>query len=465
VRILSAAAFLGIAIAVQAQEPQPRAPLRTQGQVPNREAPAPARGQVPAPQETRQPQRIVLVDRIVAVVGREVVTASELAERRDLAERQLRGQGTPLPERSILERQLLERLILDKAQLQLAKENGIRVEEIQLDRALERIAESNNMTLSAFRQALEKDGVPFAKFREEVNQQIQMQRLREREVDDRIEVSDSEIDQFLESSRTSGGARSEFNLAHVLVRLPEQASPEQIEQARSKAEKARAESASGADFAKLAASYSDAPDAMQGGNMGWRGEDRLPEIFTGALKSLRPGDTSPVLRSPGGFHVIKLIQRRGADEGIQVEQTHARHILVKTSEVTSEADARRRLADLRQRIVTGGADFAELARLNSADGSASRGGDLDWLFPGDTVPEFERVMNTLKPGEISQPFNSSFGWHLVQVLERRAAGLTQERRRTQARQALKERKSDEAFQDWLRQLRDRTYVEMRLEDR
>jgi peptidyl-prolyl cis-trans isomerase SurA len=448
-RILFAVALLCISGFAQAQ-----APSQTQTQ-----------GQVPAPRAARQPQRVVLVDRIVAVVGREVVTASELAERRELAERQLQRQGTPLPERSILERQILERLILDKAQLQLARENGIRVEEIQLDRALERIAENNKVTLSAFRQTLEKDGVPFEKFRDEVRQQIQMQRLREREVDDRIDVSDGEIDQFLAESKSSSGSRSEYNLAHVLVRLPEQASPEQIDQARKKAEKARGESVSGADFAKIAASYSDAPDALQGGKLGWRAEDRLPEIFAGAVKSLRPGETSPVLRSPGGFHVVKLVERRGAEEGAPVEQTHARHILVRTNEVVSEADARRRLTDLRERIVTGGADFAELARLHSADGSASRGGDLDWLFPGDTVPEFERVMNALKAGEISQPVKSPFGWHLVQVLERRVAGLTQDRRRMQARQALKERKADDAFQEWLRQLRDRTYVEMRLEDR
>ena len=423
--IVSAIAVLGLAVAAQAQEP-----LRTQGQIPGRNTPAQTQGQVPAPRAARQAQRIELVDRIVAVVGREVVTSSELAERRAMAERQLRGQGTPLPERSILERQILERLILDKAQLQLAKESGIRVEEVQLDRALERIAENNKMTLSAFRQTLEKDGVPFEKFRYEVRQQIQLQRLREREVDDRIEVSDSEIDQ-----------------------------------ARRKAEQARAESLSGADFAKIAATYSDAADALQGGSMGWRAENRLPELFAGAVKSLRPGQTSPVLRSPGGFHVIRLMEQRGAQEGAPVEQTRARHILVRTSEVVSEADARRRLADLRERIVAGGADFAELARLHSADGSASRGGDLDWLLPGDTVPEFERAMNGLKPGEISQPFKSTFGWHLVQVLERRSAGLTQERRRMQARLALKERKADDAFQDWLRQLRDRTYVEMRLEDR
>ncbi|HUN69600.1 MAG TPA: peptidylprolyl isomerase [Burkholderiales bacterium] len=422
-------------------------------------------GQVPVPrQAARQPQRVVLVDRVVAVVGREVVTASELNERREFAERQLQRQGTPLPERGVLERQILERLIMDKAQLQLARENGIRVEEIQLDRALERIAENNRMTLTALRQSLEKDGVSFEKFRNEVREQIQMQRLREREVDDRIEVSESEIDTFL-AEATGAGSRNEYNLVHVLVRVPEQASPEQIDVARKKAEKARAEAAAGADFAKVAASYSDAPDALQGGMLGWRAEDRLPEIFAAAVKGMKPGETSAVLRSAGGFHVVKLIERRGAETGAQVEQTHARHILIRTGETVSEADARRRLADLRERIVTGGADFAELAKLHSVDGSAARGGDLDWLLPGDTVPDFERVMNSLKPGEVSQPFKSPFGWHLVQVLERRTAPLAQDRRRLQARQALKERKSDEAYQEWLRQLRDRTYVEMRLEDR
>jgi peptidyl-prolyl cis-trans isomerase SurA len=456
-RVLFAVAVLCVAGYALAQAPsRPQTPAQT---------PTQTQGQVPAPRAARQAQRIVLVDRIVAVVGREVITASELTGRREVTERQLQRQGTPLPERGILERQILERLIIDKAQLQLAADNGIRVEEGQLDRALERIAENNNMSLSAFRQFLEKDGVPFDKFRDEVRQQILIQRLREREVDERIDVSDSEIDQFLDDSKASSGSRSEYNLAHVLVRVPEQASPEQIEQARQKAEKARGESASGADFAKVAASYSDAPDALQGGGMGWRAEDRLPEIFAGAVKLLRPGQTSPVLRSPGGFHVVKLLERRGTGEGAPVEQTRVRHILVRTSEVTSEADARRRLADLRERIVTGGADFAELARLHSADGSASRGGDLDWLLPGDTVPDFERAMSALKPGEVSQPFKSPFGWHLVQVLERRAAALTQDRRRLQARLALKERKADEAFQEWLRQLRDRTYVEMRLEDR
>jgi peptidyl-prolyl cis-trans isomerase SurA len=425
----------------------------------------PRPGQAPGEAQPRQPGRIVLVDRIVAVVGKEVVTMSELADRREFAERQLQRQGTPLPERSLLERQILERIIVDKAQLQMARDSGIRIEEAQLDRALERVAEQNRMSLTQFREALEKDGVQFARFREEVREQIQMQRLREREVDDRIEISDAEIDQFLADQKTGGATRSEYLLAHVLVRLPEQASPEQLDAARKKAEKARAEAVSGVDFAKIAASYSDAPDALQGGAMGWRAEDRLPELFAGAARGMKPGQVSEVLRSPGGFHVVKLVERRGADEGAPVQQTRARHILIRTSEVVSEADAQRRLRDLRERIVTGGANFAELARAHSADGSASRGGDLDWLLPGDTVPDFERAMNALKVGEVSEPVKSPFGWHLIQVTERRSAGLSQDRRRLQARQAIKERKSDDAYQDWLRLLRDRTYVELRLEDR
>lgn len=412
-----------------------------------------------------QAQRVDLVDRIVAVVNKEVVTASELQERVGFAERELSRQGTPLPDRKLLERQVLERLILDKAQLQLAAEGSIRIDNLQLDRAIERIAENNNLTLATFRQAIERDGVQFDRFREEVRRQIVLQRLREREVDERIEVSETEIDLYLEENKSAGAERVEYNVANILVRLPEQASPERIAQARSRAEKARDEARAGGDFARLAASYSDGPDALQGGLMGWRAAERLPELFSATLQTMKPGEVSDVLRSPGGFHVLRLLDRRGAGAGRSVVQTLARHILIKTSEVVSEAEARRRLTELRERIVTGGADFAEIARLNSADASAAQGGTLGWIFPGDTVPEFERAMDALKPGEISQPVKSPFGWHLVQVLERRTGGLPAERLRFLARQALRERKSDEAYQDWLRQLRDRTYVEIRLEDK
>jgi len=248
------------------------------------------------------------------------------------------------------------------------------------------------------------------------------------------------------------------------VRIPEQASPERIEAPRARADKALAEARSGLDFASVAASYSDAPDAISGGALGWRSHERLPELFADALKDMQPGQVSELLRSPAGFHVVKLLGRRGAGEAAPVAQTHARHILVKTNEVVSEDDARRRLATLRERIVAG-ADFAGLARLNSEDGTAARGGDLGWVYPGDTVPEFERAMNALAPGEISPPVRTPFGFHLIQVLERRTADMSAERQRLQARQALRERKADEAYQDWLRQLRDRTYVDLRLDER
>ena len=413
-------------------------------------------------------QRISLVDRIVAVVNSEVVTNSELLERVLVAERQMKQRNTPVPEPRLLERQVLERLILEKAQLQMAKETGLRVDEVQLDRTLARIAENNKMTLSAFRQTLERDGIQFERFRDEIRSEIMVTRLREREVEDKIQISDSEIDLYIAENEGPGASLGdvEYNIAHVLIRLPEQATPDSIQAARGRAEKVIAEANAGSDFAKLAASYSDAPDALAGGQMGWRSHDRLPELFSEALKDLRPGGLSQVLRSPAGFHVLKLVERRGgagALVGAPVRQTRARHILVKTSEVVSENEAQRKLASLRDRIA-GGADFAEMARANSEDSSAPRGGDLDWIYPGDTVPEFERAMDGLKPGEISEPVKSVFGYHLIQVIERRVADVSAERRRQLARQALRERRADEAYQDWLRQLRDRTYVEIRLED-
>lgn len=409
-------------------------------------------------------QSASLVDRIVAVVNKEVITLSELNEAVAAAERQLRRQGTSAPERPVLERQLLERLILEKAQLQMARDSGIRVDELQLDRAVQRVAQNNNMTLTDFRRVLERDGVPFDAWREDLREQILLSRLREREVDDKVQVSDSEIDLFIEEMK-SQPERAEYNVSHILVRIPEQASPERIEAARARADKALAEARSGADFAAVAASYSDAPDAMSGGALGWRSHERLPELFAGVLARMKAGEVSEVLRSPAGFHLLKLVERRGLDSGAPLTQTRARHILVRTSEVVSESDARRRLLDLRERILAGGADFAALARVHSDDNSAARGGELDWIYPGDTVPDFERAMQELKPGEISQPVRTPFGYHLIQVLERRSADMSPERRRLQARQALRERKSEEAYQEWLRQLRDQAYVELRLEER
>ena len=411
-------------------------------------------------------QGVFPVDRIVAVVNKEVITATELGEAVAAAQRQLRRQGTPLPERGLLERQMLERLILDKAQVQLARDKGIRVDELQLDRAVQRVAQNNNMSLADFRRALERDKVPFQAWREELREQIVLNRLREREVDDRIQVSDTEIDLFLAEAQAKPDSRVEYQISHILVRVPEQATPERIEAARGRAQKALSEARAGADFASLAASYSDAPDALQGGALGWRSHDRLPELFSGALSAMKPGETSEILRSPAGFHVLRLSERRGAAlDGAPVAQTRLRHILIRSSETMSEGEAMRRLSDLRQRIVGGSADFAEMARVHSGDATAARGGELDWVYPGDTVPDFERAYQELKVGEISQPVRTPFGYHLIQVLERRSADMSPERRRLQARQTLRERKADEAYQEWLRQLRDQSYVELRLEER
>ena len=413
-----------------------------------------------------QAQSAQLVDRIVAVVNKEVITLSELSAAVGSAERQLRRQGTPAPERAVLERQLLERLVIDKAQLQRARDTGIRVDELQLDRAVQRIAENNKMTLADFRRALERDGVAFDAWREDLREQIMVSRLREREVEDKVQVNDTEIDLFLEEIKANP-ARSEYNVSHILVRVPEQATPERITEARARAQKALAEARAGGDFARIAASYSDAPDALEGGNLGWRTHERVPELFSSVLAAMRPGEVSEPLRSPAGFHVLKLNDRRdGGTSAAPVTQTRARHILVRTSEVVSENEARRRLADLRERITNGGADFAALAKAHSDDTtSAARGGELDWIYPGDTVPDFERALQELQPGELSQPVKTPFGYHLIQVLERRKSELSPERRRLDARKLLRDRKAEEAYQEWLRQLRDQTYVELRLEER
>ena len=305
----------------------------------------------------------------------------------------------------------------------------------------------------------------FNAFRGEVRDQIILTRLREREVDDKIQVSDTEVDLFLEESKAQAGAREEYSVSHILVSLPDQASPERVQSARAKAEKARADAAAGADFASLAASVSDAPDALRGGAIGWRSAERLPELFTSVLLKMKPGDVSPVLRSSAGFHVLKLIGRRGAETSAPVTQTKLRHILIRVTDTVSESEARRRLEGLRERLVSGSADFAALARANSDDSSAARGGELDWVYPGDTVPEFERAYQELKVGEISQPVRTQFGYHLIQVMERRTSDVSPERKRLEARKILRERKSDEAYQQWLRQLRDRTYVDLRLDER
>ncbi len=412
----------------------------------------------------QQPRKIVVLDRIIAVVNDDVITRLDLDERLRFATVQLKQQGTPPPPRDALEKQLLDRMVTDRVQLQLARETGLRVDDGELDKTMQRIAQDNKLTLQQLRAVLEKDGVPFSRFREDIRNEIILARLREREVDNRISVAESEIENFISTQQAQAGRSDEYNLSHILVTVPENASPEQIQSRRSRAEQALEQLRSGADFRQVAASLSEAPDALQGGAMGWRDAARLPTLFVDALKTMAVGGLSPILRSSNGFHVLRLNERRGSTSPVIVRQTHARHILIKTNELVPEAEARRRLASLKERL-DNKADFAELARLHSEDSSGSKGGDLGWLSPGDTVPEFERAMDALEPGQASGPVQSPFGWHLIQVLSRRNEDMSREHQRLEARKALRARKSDESHQEWLRQLRDRAYIEYRLEER
>ncbi len=417
--------------------------------------------------KTRQP---VLVDAIVAVVNSDVITMQELQERMRLIEQRMKRQNVQVPPRELLQKQLLERMIVTRAQMQLARETGIRIDDILLDRAVARIAEQNNLSVQAFRDQLEKEGVSFARFREEVREEITLQRLREREVDNKLQISESEIDNFLAASAGKvDGAQEEINLAQILVRVPENASAQQIAERRKRAEQALEQLKAGTDFAKVAATFSDASDALTGGELGWRNASRLPQLFLDATEKLDDGAIAPMVRSANGFHIIKVVGRRSASmvkqgTGNVVQQTRARHILIKVNQIVSPTEARRKMLELKERLDNKAAKFEDLARMYSNDGSASKGGDLGWIYPGDTVPEFERAMNALQPGQVSQPVESPFGYHLIEVLERKTEEVSRERQRLMARQALREQKLEEAYEDWLRQLRDRAYVEYRLDE-
>jgi peptidyl-prolyl cis-trans isomerase SurA len=407
----------------------------------------------------------VLLDRVVAIVNDEVITQVELDEEMELAERQLNQQKTPLPPRSTLQRQLLERMILSRILQQEARQTGVRVSDQQLNMALDRMAVENKMERDQFQAAMEAEGVDYARFRERIRGEIEIARLREREVENRVNISEAEIDSYLRNAENRMPDKDEeYSVAHILVLVPEGANAEEIRAKREVAENALRQLSEGMDFAQVAASVSDAPDALEGGTLGWRPPSRLPELFLEAVSGMRIGEVSDVLRSANGFHVVKLVDKRGSETKIIVQQTHARHILIRLNEIVSESDALQRLVELKQRMELGGEDFSDLARQHSDDASAAKGGDLGWLSPGDTVPDFERAMNALQPGEVSDPVRSPFGLHLIKVVERRDEDLSQERQRVMAREAIRMRKADSAYQDWIRQQRDRAYVEYRLDE-
>lgn len=405
----------------------------------------------------------VAVDRIVAVVNNSVITQHELQSRVVGFLRQLsvRKPDASPPPRAVLEKQILEQMIRERVLLQMAEETNIRVDAGQLDRIVANIAANNKLGPEEFRKAVEAEGTDFNAFREQIRTEVTITRLREREVENRVSVSEAEIDNYL--ANPAKEINDEYRLAHIQVATPEGASPETLAELKARADKVMAELKAGADFAQTAATYSDAQNALQGGLLDWRSEAQLPSLFVSALKGLQPGQIGELIRSPSGFHILKLVDKRGKDVQYMVKQTRARHILVKTNEVVSDEDAKTRLLQLRERIEHGG-DFAELAKLHSDDLSAAQGGELPWLNPGDTVPEFERTMQALQVNELSQPVRSPFGWHLIQVQERRDQDMTRERQRLEARRAIRERKIEEAADDWVRQARDSAYVEYHLEE-
>lgn len=403
------------------------------------------------------------LDAIAAVVNNDVVLYSELNTAGSRIAQKLRQAGTPLPPQQVLARQVLERLIVQRLQLQRARETGIRVDDRIVNQAIANIASNNDLSLSEFRRALLSQGIDYATFREEVRDKITLERLTQREIDNRITVSEQEIDDFIKTQNALAGSGRELKLSQIVVNIPDAPSADDISKARAKAEQLRQRAVSGTSFTELAVASSDGGNALQGGDLGWNKQAELPSAFAAAVSTLSSGGISQPVRSPGAFHIIKVDAVRGEQRRI-VDQTHVRHILIRVDEQTSAAAARSKLDRLRIRI-QGGEDFAKLAKAQSDDtGSAPKGGDLGWVNPGDLVPQFESAMNQLQPNEISQPFASPFGWHIAQVLERRSQDNTDQFQRNQAREAIAARKADEELDAWLRRLRDEAYVDIRLGD-
>jgi peptidyl-prolyl cis-trans isomerase SurA len=400
------------------------------------------------------------IDHIVALVDDAVILQSELDEMLDNVKRQLQQQDGQLPPDDVLRKQVLERLIMMRLQLQFAERTGIRIDEEKLNAALSSIAQQNNLSLGDFRLTLEREGFNFAHFRENIRDQMIISQLQQRQVNSLVTVSDQEVDNFLANAKLQGDIGAEYHLAHILIAMPEGASTEQAEAAHSKAQRVLDELRGGADFQKMAVSVSDAQQALEGGDLGWRSVAQIPAMFVEVVTHMKPGEVSDLVRSPSGFHIIKLLDNRGLDKH-SVKQTHARHILIRTNDLVSDDDAKARLEQLQQRL-EGGDDFAALARAHSDDAvSAAKGGDLGWINPGDLDPQFEEVMTGLAPSTFSAPFRTQFGWHLVQVLERRTYDDTKDFRRNMARELIRKRKAEEEIEIWLRRLRDEAYVEYR----
>jgi peptidyl-prolyl cis-trans isomerase SurA len=402
-------------------------------------------------------------DFIVAVVNSEPITNNEVRQRLLRAEQQMAQQGAPMPPREELSRQVLERLVTEKAQLQLARENNVKVDESAVDTAEANVARQNQVSVNELRRRMAIDGIVLSQFRGDLRNQLLLQRLREREIEPRVRVSDLEVDQYIRDQQGSTDVSAmELNLAQILVAVPEGASEAQINALQTKAQGLAARARAGEDFAALARQFSEAPDRAAGGVLGLRNAERYPPLFVDAVYTLRTGGIAGPLRSGAGFHILKVIEKlQGGMPGVNITQSHARHILLRVGPQLSESAARERLSDFRKRVLAGQADFATLAKENSQDSSAASGGDLGWSNPGQFVPEFEEAIESLSPGQITEPLTTRFGVHLVQLIERRESTLSQREQREIARNIVREKKLDEAYTTWVQEIRARAYVEFR----
>lgn len=401
-------------------------------------------------------------DYIAAVVNQDVVAASEVVQRTEKLRQEARQRGEVMPETAGLRKQALEALIEDRVLVTYARENGSKIDEAELDRVVANVAAQNKLTMAQLRERLKADGTDYKSFRENLRDQMMTERVREREVQGRIKVTDAEIDAYLDKKRAALEQGGQINLAQVLVPVPDGAAEAVVAERRARAEAALARIKGGEDFGKVAREVSEDSNKARGGEIGMRPADRLPDIFVNATASLKTGQVAPeLLRSGAGFHILKVVERQGASSLTQATQTHARHVLLRPSAQLTAEVAARRLAEFKRQIETGKAKFEDIAKANSEDGSAEAGGDLGWMGAGGFVPEFEEAMNALPLNGISPPVMSRFGVHLIQVLERRTVEVEMKQLRDQARGALREQKYDEAYQEWVKDLRNKAFVEVR----
>ncbi|MBI5450212.1 MAG: peptidylprolyl isomerase [Gammaproteobacteria bacterium] len=402
------------------------------------------------------------LNHIAAIVNDQVITSNELLIEQDLMRSQLRQQKIAIPPSEVFQKQVLEHLITNLIQIQMASDVGISVDDETLNKTLQNVAAQNHLSLQEFREVFDRDHLDFQRFRESLRGEIAIRRLQQRNIDNRISVSEQEINVFLDKAQDQSPT-TEYHIGHILIAVDESANPTVIEQAFAQANQIVQRLRAGDDFNKLATEASISQFTMQGSDLGWRKAGQLPTLFAASVPAMVIGSVSAPLRSPSGFHIIKLLERRGVVTHMTT-QSHSRHILIRPNELTSDQDARSRLEQLQLKI-SAGESFEDLARTNSEDpGSAANGGDLGWASPGTMSPPFEEAMNALKPGEISNPVKSGFGWHLIQLVERRQYDDTDEFRRNQVREQLFSRKVEEARQIWVSRIRNEAYVEIHLTD-